>query len=328
MILPERRERGVALIIVLGIVALIAAWAMTAISEDQLLLRRAENMQASLSAMTAAESALELARLTLFEDAKNAADSDNLDELWAQETPPFPVDDGVVEGHIEDANRYYNLNDLVDAYGQVSAADFAIVQRLFQQAQVPVELADALADWMDADQSPRPGGAENSAYYDMDYHVKNVPLDRLEEILLIKGFDQAMLDQLRGLVVARPSLHPTKLNLNTASKEVLQAVLAECTPAQADGIIAERQAAPYTTLPAHSVTNSWATPANLARLAVTSDAFLVRAIARFDRATWGEQVLLERKDDKEAHIIYRERLGWRDLMRVPEKSVDTDGVGG
>lgn len=58
-----------------------------------------------------------------------------------------------------------------------------------------LELIDALLDWRDEDDEPRPNGAE-SEYYNLlepGYYPKNGPLDTIEELLLVKGFSAAVL---------------------------------------------------------------------------------------------------------------------------------------
>jgi len=105
-----KNERGAALIIVLGLVAVISGWATTAAYEDMLSIRRAENMLVSSKAELACLSALALAEAVLKQDARDGT-TDNLDEDWAQASVPFPIDDGLVTGSVVDANRYLNLND-------------------------------------------------------------------------------------------------------------------------------------------------------------------------------------------------------------------------
>src|SRR5204863_189714 len=51
------------------------------------------------------------------------------------------------------------------------------------------EIADAIIDWIDADDNPRPNGAESATYSGMTppYRCKNGPLDSIEELLLVRG---------------------------------------------------------------------------------------------------------------------------------------------
>lgn len=51
------------------------------------------------------------------------------------------------------------------------------------------EVADAIVDWVDADDVARPSGAETGYYQSLSpsYKAKNAPLNSLDELLLVKG---------------------------------------------------------------------------------------------------------------------------------------------
>ncbi|MFO0846413.1 MAG: type II secretion system protein GspK [Gemmataceae bacterium] len=57
------------------------------------------------------------------------------------------------------------------------------------------EIAAAILDWLDPDDTPRENGAENESYTSLDppYRCKNGPLDSLEELLLVKGVTPQLL---------------------------------------------------------------------------------------------------------------------------------------
>ena len=57
------------------------------------------------------------------------------------------------------------------------------------------ELINALLDWRDGDDDLREGGAENEYYNTLEppYRAKNGPLDTVEEILIVSGFNAAIL---------------------------------------------------------------------------------------------------------------------------------------
>lgn len=308
----NRKQEGAALVLALGLVAMVAAWAATALSEDEISLRRAANMQLSTKAWLAAESGLELARLALEEDARTS-NIDHLQEDWAKPSPPFPVDNGTVQGVIVDANRLFNLNDLVDAGGKAQAAAIAIAKRLFAQLALDPNLVDALVDWMDADDQPfGVGGAEDLAYVDRPYRVKNAPLDRMQELLLIRGFDQDAVMKLKQVAMARPSKGITPININTAPKEVLRSLGEGIPAADIEAIVAARKETPFAKvgdLTSQSAYTAWAGKINQAWLSVSSDAFTVLIEARFGRILWRERALMARRGGK-VHMLYRERMPW------------------
>ncbi len=73
-------------------------------------------------------------------------------------------------------------------------------ERIFELTGVPDRhwpmLIDSFFDWIDPDDMPRPDGAETEDYYarlDPPYSAKNGPLDTVRELLLIRGFTEALL---------------------------------------------------------------------------------------------------------------------------------------
>jgi len=63
--------------------------------------------------------------------------------------------------------------------------------------EAPQEYIDALLDWRDTNSDPRPGGAEDEYYNNLEpgppYNAKNGRFDTVEELLLVKGFTAAVL---------------------------------------------------------------------------------------------------------------------------------------
>lgn len=57
------------------------------------------------------------------------------------------------------------------------------------------EIANAILDWIDPDETPRTNGAENEYYTAQDppYRCKNGPMDSLEELLLVRGVTPQLL---------------------------------------------------------------------------------------------------------------------------------------
>ncbi len=298
-----------ALVIVLGVVALVSAWAATAAYEDMVSLHRAENMQESSRAWLASESALVLARLYLQEDRRDNQ-TDDLDELWAQPIPPMPVDNGLISGSIEDANRYFNLNDLVDQEGRVQDEAVVIARQLFSDLDIPDTLVEKLVDWMDRDHLPMgAGGAEDAHYYDKPYRVKNARLDRWQELGLIDGFDHEVLGKLKQVATVRavPESGKTLLNINTINEELLLALFPQMTESDAAAFVERR---PYAQVQDAVNHQAWADGVDTSRLSVASDAFIVRTEALFGRARWREEYLLIRAEDGKTAVEYRQRIGW------------------
>ncbi len=322
--LDRAHERGVALVLVLGLVALLSAWAVQAAVEDELSLRRAENMKLSTSAWMGTKSGIELAKHVLIEDK---GDVDSLDETWAAKSEAYPIDDGMVYISIKDANRFYNLNDLVDDKGIVRSQEVSIAKRLFRAVEVPEALVDAVIDWMDADASVHGAdGAEDSAYFEYDYRVKNAPFDRLNELLLVKGMTREYWLILKKVITISPSGDkPLKINLNSAEKELLIALFPKATDSDIELIISSREGAPYIKIEeAIGIPGEyeWAKGAERSRLSVSSDCFIIRSESEFGRARWGEEVMVKRTA-KGISTLYRQKLGWDQLRLFDKREKET-----
>jgi len=303
---------------VLGLVAVIAGWAASAAYEDMLSLRRAENSQATSRAELASASVLALAKQGLIHDAK-ISQTDDLDEEWAQPTPPFPVDDGLVSATLEDANRYLNVNDLVDAQGVAAPAVVQLFKRLFLDLQLEPSLVDALVDWIDVDTIPSGvGGAEDNSYFDQPYRVKNTPLDRWQELQMVRGFDAKTVHLLEAYLRVWPVVgNMSHVNINTAHQTILLNMFPLMNSADAMELLNGR---PYSALTMQSA--AWAQGAEaqamFSRLSVVSDTFIVRTHAIFGHADWQEVYGLARQGVT-ITALWRERILWQ--MPIPSNKV-------
>lgn|GEM_PF-1835198 len=329
----SKHERGVALIIVLGLVALIGVWASTAAYEDMISLRRMENMQDAMRGNQASQSAFSLVIKLLREDVKDSQ-RDDLEEVWAQNIPAFPIDAGTVSGEIIDASRFININDLVNSQGAVQADVEANVKLLFQRLELDVTLVNRLIDWIDLNSSPYgSGGAEESSYYDAAYSVKNGPLQRWSELRMIKGFDDEVVSKLENYLVVRAtpatvagqvqdqaaSATPaaggkTPININTAPVAVMMALFPLMSEADAQAFIESR---PYDT--ADLTRQPWAHGVNVqGRLSTMSDLFIVRIDARFGRTALREEFMVSRQGQS-LKLLSREMLEWNRGLQQEEE---------
>ena len=110
-------------------------------------------------------------------------------------------------------------------------------EELLDQAGVPdedwPELIDCFMDWTDEGDEHRLNGAEedDAFYKEQGYEPKNAPLDTVDELMLIKGFTPAIVyggppadpkgEPLRGIAHLLTTFGDGKVNVNTASREVL-----------------------------------------------------------------------------------------------------------
>lgn len=224
---PERM-RGVALLTVLLVVALATTLAVGMIRAQHLALQHAGGLfnqdQAWLYTQGAEDFVRDLLGEDLKEDRRRGSQTDNLGEFWAKPFPPFPVDGGMINARVSDAQGRFNLNRLWHDGAPDKAAE-DIFERLLKNLGLPTSLSPALIDWMDSDSEPSGSdGAEDDFYSRLErpYRVANLPLSDLSELRLIKGFTPEVIAKLRPYVSALPAT--ALLNVNTADAVVLAAL--------------------------------------------------------------------------------------------------------
>lgn len=219
------RQRGVALITAVVLVAIATVLAARVGTEAALDLRRTAGIGALNQGWHVALGAEAWAAEILRKDLQDSQ-RDELDEPWAQPLPPLPVDGGTIEGGLEDMQGRFNLNNLLRADGAVDEANLERFSRLLRLAGVDQRFAGALADWLDADTVERfPDGAEDGVYLSQvpGYRAANGPVTSTSELLALPGFTLDDYARLRPHVAALPT--GTRINVCTATPLVLAALV-------------------------------------------------------------------------------------------------------
>lgn len=219
----RHRQRGVALITALLVVALASVAAVSLTASHQLDLRRAQTSQAAgqaqLHAMSVEALAAEAAREAQI-DPEQAAQM--LDEDCR--TPPFATEvAGVaVEVRLEDLHCRINLNNLVDAEDEETEDAFVELAELLRRDHDdfrldPDEVIAALRDWVDPE-------VEDDWYSRQDppYRPANRPLAASSELLQVRGVDVESYRILEPYVAALPETG-TRFNALAAPETLREA---------------------------------------------------------------------------------------------------------
>jgi len=220
------KQRGVALIMAIVLVAIATVLAVHIGTRASLDLRRTAGLLALDQAWHVALGAEAWAAEVLREDREDS-ETDHLAERWAQPIPPLPVDDGEVRGVLEDMQSRFNLNNLLgndDAVDDVAVARF---ERLLENVGAERRWARIMADWLDADTVPGfPDGAEDGTYLGQDppYRAANGPVTTITEMMALPGMTLEEFLRIRPFVAALPA--GSKMNVCTAAAPVLAALAA------------------------------------------------------------------------------------------------------
>ncbi len=242
----RHRQRGVALITAVLVVAIGTMIAVNLMWRGTLDLRRAEAALAADQGLLYVQGAEAWAADILRQDLVDSPDSDHLGELWAIELPPLPVDGGTITGRLEDLQGRFNLNNLVGADGMENQLARRQFERLLLSLDVDPALAGAVVDWLDPDTDLRfPTGGEDVVYSSSDppYRTANSMITSTSELMAIAGFDREAYQKLAPYVTVLP--RGTKLNVNTATDVVLASLSDDLDIATAGALIDERGAAEF-----------------------------------------------------------------------------------
>jgi general secretion pathway protein K len=248
-----KEERGVALVLALAVIALLVSLMVDFSYTMMVDLTLAANLRDGQKAFYDARSGVELAKHLL---QKDDPAYDAPDEEWAllSEHPGFLSDDdeGRFKVTIEDEAAKIAINKLVtgDKEKKVDLVIRAQLERLFEVLELDPQLLDPIIDWLDPNNNPEPFGAEDAYYQSLPspYPCKNGPLAALDELLLVKGMTKEILygqDEKKGLIHYLTLYSDGKVNINTASIEVLQSLSDEIDPVLAQAIIDYRQERPF-----------------------------------------------------------------------------------
>lgn len=305
---PRRAQRGAALLVAMVLLTLVATLAAGMIWQQwrSVQVEAAERGRAQI--VWIMNGALDWARLILREDANNSArrgTPTSLNEPWATPLEEArlstflsadrnnTIDTGpeaFLGGAISDAQARFNLRNLV-VDGKALPERVAMLQRLCELAGLSASVADLLAT-----------GLQSAA----DRSDSNAPLTpaRLDDLAWL-GLDQATVERLRPLVTLLPK--PTPVNINTAPREVLAAVIPGLDLGSAERLVQARKSQPFKALADAQPHLPGGVELKESELSVLSSFFEVRGRMRLDDRVLEELSLVERRG-LEILVLRRERV--------------------
>lgn len=236
----KTRQKGVALLTTLLLVALVAILTVNLQWDTSLDIRRSQNLFEADQALLYALGAEAWASEILQTDARDS-DTDHTGEDWATPVPTLPIEGGAIRGFLEDMQGRFNLNNLVGRRGQVDEVALEQFERLLTVLELDPALARITVDWLDRDLEPGfPSGAEDSFYTARipPYRTANLALTSASELLAIGEMNAASYLILAPYVTALPN--GTALNVNTASAPVLRSLSDQISDTVAENLVGER----------------------------------------------------------------------------------------
>ncbi|ABP77838.1 general secretion pathway protein K [Stutzerimonas stutzeri A1501] len=325
------RQRGVALITVLLVVAIVTVVSAAMMARQQLSIRATSNQLQARQAWHYALGGEALAQAILARDLRTgatgepgasgeAAAVDHLLEPWAQPLPAFEIDQGEILVRIEDMAGRFNLNDLLRDQ-QPNTAAVEQFRRLLLRLQISAPYAERLVDWLDPDQQPSGEfGAEDNAYLALDPPYRNAGrrLHDLSELRLLLDMREEDFQRLAPYVAALPPNVP--LNVNTASAMVLSSLSDNLSLGAAESLVELRRVAPFRNSAAFLAQPAMAgTTLQGTALAVGSQFFQATSEVRLGDRRLALVSLLQREQDGSVRVLAR-NLGQPARLASPNRS--------
>ncbi len=232
----NRSQRGMALVIVLMIMAIMTAMVVEFASATYTANASLYNWRNVQSLSLAARSGINLA-------IKMASDNYESYSYTYPGTVSVPVPnvlenfEGNVIIKVEDENAKFNLNSLVLPNGTLNNAGYESFKRLLVQLELDEQIADKITDWI--------GRNRNTNFGNLEAGAKNAYMHSVDELWLIA--DTKACEKLVPLVTVYGvgAVYANIININTASAPVLMALDDTMTSVLAERVVNYRSLEPF-----------------------------------------------------------------------------------
>lgn len=320
---PKHHERGAALLTVLLLVAVMSVIAATALERVTLATRLTGNAGLQAQARAYADAAEDIAKLRIADLVAAQPGKTTLAGNWLGTPQQLPVPGGSATARVTDSGNCFNLNSVVAGDNPenlkvrpVGISQFeALMQALAidpRQAQI---VAASLADWIDTDAVPQPGGGEDEVYLSLTqpYRAANRFMTDPSELRAVQGVTPALYGILRPWICALPISDLSPINVNTLLPQqaplFVMLLPGKVTVEQARVWLAQRPADGYGSLNAF-----WALPARAgitpsadvnAQVKLTSRWFRVDIGVELGDMDLSETALIDAQPSMPARLVYR-----------------------
>ena len=226
-----RRERGIALIIVLWILTLLTLIASSFIHAIRTEIGIVGNSVARAKLDAAANAAVQRAILEIMKPPQlpDRWKTDGTSQSWNYHETPIQLS-------INDESAKIDINLVTEV----------LLRGLLRSQGVAEEdalaLTDAIIDWRDLDSLKRPRGAEEAEYAaaGLRYKPSNAPFQSIEELRQVLGMTPALFVRLAPLITIYS--RQSGINSQLASRDVLRAI-PNVTDVQVDEYLKQRELA-------------------------------------------------------------------------------------
>lgn len=324
-----RKQQGVALLIVLLIVAVVSIVATEMTGRLQLNIKKAAAIKDSNQAYWYAVGAEQLAIKSIAQQM-NASNNKviHLEQPWATTEINYPIPGGSIQGELSDMRTCFNINALADKpEGQTQFPQKEAFVSLVENVLSDVPsldreiLVDTLIDWLDEDQSLSNYGAEDSDYESLQfpYLAANTLMANTSELRLLNNMRTDVLELLLPYVCTLPNSTDLVVNVNTLTEEqapLLAALLgSSVSDSQASNIISNRPPDGYGDIAQFmsitEVSNAQLSADQKEWFSVTTEYFSLNTKTQYNNTSFNMTTLFKIESKKPVVVARREFGGIR-----------------
>ena len=246
-----KQRGGFVIVVVLSIITMLAVILLCFNRQSSACLRAAESLKKTYQAYNCARSTLNIVIAAIGNNVYIEGKKSSNDLFSDKKT--FDIDSCQCSVETTNENGKMNLNKLIDEQGKPCKAAIEQFLRLIdvlnRQSGVRISygIVPAIVDWIDADDNVISlpflrndnMGAESAYYmkFNPPYKCRNAPLNTVDELLLVKGITPESYARIRKYVTVYGE---GKININTASKEVIESLSGKMDSGLAQAIIDRR----------------------------------------------------------------------------------------
>ncbi|MDE1243207.1 type II secretion system minor pseudopilin GspK [Vibrio aestuarianus] len=235
----RRSQQGVALIVILLLLAIMVSIAATMSERLFTQFQRASNQINYQQAYWYSLGVESLAQVAIEQSYKDG-DNINLSQPWALEEQTYPLDYGTVTGRIIDKQACFNLNVLAQVTPTTGGTNkpylVQVLQHLLEESDVDnyqaEVIADSLWEYIDDDSNVQSSyGVEDSYYESMSpaYLAANTLLADGSELRAVQQVTGEVMQRMAPYVCALPT-DDWRLNVNTVASENAKLLVAMFSP--------------------------------------------------------------------------------------------------
>jgi general secretion pathway protein K len=254
----KKERSGFIVVVVLCMIICMAVLLLGFNYQSRFNLRVVDNFQKSTNALNCARAGLNIA-IAAIKDTRETNTRKTRPNLLSEENT-FEIGEGNCSVTITEENAKLNVNLLKNKNNKPNRTKIDQLLRLIDllnreqagHSHIGYGLVPAIIDWTDSDDKVthlpfikhENSGAESDYYGNLEtpYKCKNASLDTTEELLLVKGISQDVFERMRDYVTVYGD---GKININCASKRVIESLSEKMDPALAQMIINRRKFKPF-----------------------------------------------------------------------------------